>query len=139
MDIASRLDIPTPNVMRTPFYRPMLRLGAMRAPDDTIERTHLLAELLGSHGQDRGAAVVYVTLQKTAEEVSQMLVAAGFDARPYHAGLPSTQREVRSWCEYDRSLRLESPSTAPGPISQDFMEDVRCSLMFSGMLVSFAG
>ncbi|CAN0471420.1 unnamed protein product [Ascophyllum nodosum] len=97
MDIASRLDIPTPNVMRTLHSTAPCSVSA-RLLDDTIERTHLLAELLGSHGQDRGAAVVYVTLQKTAEEVSQMLVAAGFDARPYHAGLPSTQREeIQDW------------------------------------------
>lgn len=72
----------------------------MRAPDDTVERAHLLAELLGGEsgdGQGDGASVVYVTLQKTAVEVSQMLIAAGFDARPYHAGLPLAQREVRSW------------------------------------------
>lgn len=100
VDIANRLGIPSPNVFRTPFYRPLLSLGAMRAPDDTVERTHLLAELLGDKGGDGqggGASVVYVTLQKTAVEVSQMLIAAGFDARPYHAGLPSAQREVRSW------------------------------------------
>lgn len=100
VDIAHRLDIPPLNVFRTPFYRPMLSLGAMRAPDDTVERTHLLAEFLGDgdgHGQGSGASIVYVTLQKTAVEVSQMLIAGGFDARPYHAGLPSAQREVRSW------------------------------------------
>ncbi|CAN0476961.1 unnamed protein product, partial [Hapterophycus canaliculatus] len=83
----------------------MLSLGAVRAPDDAAERTRLLAEmLLGSHHQKHeqsgtmhgtgGAAVVYVTLQKTAVEVAEALVGAGLDARPYHAGLPPLQREV---------------------------------------------
>lgn len=73
----------------------MLQLGALRAPDDPVERTKMLAELLASgSGEGGGAAVVYVTLQKTAVEVAQALVAAGLDARPYHAGLPDLQREV---------------------------------------------
>ena len=81
--------------MRTPFYRPTLNLGAVRAPDDPVERANMLAKLMGTGGQEvAGAAVVYVTLQKTAVEVAQSLVAMGLDARPYHAGLPPLQREV---------------------------------------------
>lgn len=96
VDIANRLDIPPSHVMRTPFYRPMLNLGAVRAPDDPVERTNMLAELMGAAGQEAaGATVVYVTLQKTAVEVADSLVDLGFDARPYHAGLLPLQREVR--------------------------------------------
>jgi len=88
---------------RTPFYRPTLELGAVRAPEDTEERIQMLADMLLAgeqerHGDDSGvgagAAVVYVTLQKTAVEVAQALAAAGLDAKPYHAGLPPLQREV---------------------------------------------
>lgn len=81
----------------------MLSLGAVRAPDDPEERTRLLAELLlGAQNQQsgtiaEGAAVVYVTLQRTAQEVADALVGAGIDARPYHAGLPPLQREVCFW------------------------------------------
>lgn len=81
----------------------MLSLGAVRAPDDPEERTQMLTEMLllggerdGGEGGVAGAAVVYVTLQRTAVEVAEALVAAGLDARPYHAGLPALQREVRS-------------------------------------------
>lgn len=104
MDIASRLDIPLSNVVRTPFYRPMLSLSAVRAPDNPIERTKTLARCLlegdgvigGETGLDwGGATMVYVTLQKTAEEVAAALVMEGVDARPYHAGLPNVRREVR--------------------------------------------
>ncbi|CAN0374379.1 unnamed protein product [Ectocarpus sp. 12 AP-2014] len=85
----------------------MLTLGAVRAPDDQEERARLLADILlrGEHQQQGsgtaagpGAAVVYVTLQKTAVEVAQALAAAGIDARPYHAGLPPLQREeTQDW------------------------------------------
>lgn len=83
----------------------MLSLRAVRAPEDPVERTQMLADMLlageqqqqhdeGGDGASAGAAVVYVTLQRTAVEVAQALVAAGIDARPYHAGLPALQREV---------------------------------------------
>lgn len=107
MDIASRLDIPLSNVVRTPFYRPMLSLSAVRAPDNPIERTKTLARCLlegdgvigGETGLDwGGATMVYVTLQKTAEEVAAALVMEGVDARPYHAGLPNVRREeTQEW------------------------------------------
>lgn len=90
--------------LRTPFYRPMLSLRAVRAPEDPVERTQVLADMLlagerqqqdgGGDGAVAGAAVVYVTLQRTAVEVAQALVAAGIAARPYHAGLPALEREV---------------------------------------------
>lgn len=100
MDIATRLGIPPANVVRTPFYRPMLSLNAARAPDSHVERVKVLAKCLlaggtGTAGLDGGgAAVVYVTLQKTAEEVANALAKAGVDARPYHAGLQPAEREV---------------------------------------------
>lgn len=69
-----------------------------------MERTQMLADMLlageqqqqewGGDGAMAGAAVVYVTLQRTAVEVAEALVAAGIDARPYHAGLPALEREV---------------------------------------------
>eukprot|EP00903_Cladosiphon_okamuranus_P013126 g12242.t1 len=108
VDIANRLDIPSSNVKRTPFYRPMLSLRAVRAPEDPVERTQMLADMLLAGGQQQqgeggdgaiaGAAVVYVTLQRTAVEVAHALVAAGIDARPYHAGLPALEREeTQEW------------------------------------------
>lgn len=81
----------------------MLNLGAVRAPDDPIERTQMLAKMLLSDGTHAdGAAVVYVTLQKTAVEVAEALNVAGLDARPYHAGLSLLDREVCVLCEGDR-------------------------------------
>lgn len=75
-----------------------------------MERTQVLADMLlegekqrqGREGDGAGvgAAVVYVTLQRTAVEVAQALVAAGIDARPYHAGLPALEREVGFSCVF---------------------------------------
>lgn len=40
-----------------------------------------------------GPAIVYVTLQKQAEEVSDKLRVHGIESFIYHAGLPSEKRE----------------------------------------------
>ena len=58
-------------------------------PDEDKRRA--LIDALGA--SPAGPAIVYVTLQKTAEKVAEMLVAAGFDAKPYHAGMKMEQRE----------------------------------------------
>lgn len=39
-----------------------------------------------------GPAIVYVTLQKQAEDVAERLRAYGIDCLVYHAGLPSERR-----------------------------------------------
>ena len=45
-----------------------------------------------------GPAIVYVTLQRTAEEVSEKLIQVGLPARAYHAGLDDNVRsEVQDW------------------------------------------
>ena len=40
-----------------------------------------------------GPAIVYVTLQRHAEEIATKLRPHGLDAEVYHAGLPTEQRE----------------------------------------------
>ena len=41
-----------------------------------------------------GPTIVYVSLQRQAEEVAARLVAAGIKAKPYHAGMEATKREA---------------------------------------------
>ena len=40
-----------------------------------------------------GPAIIYVTLQKQAEEIADRLRPHGLDPTVYHAGLPSEERE----------------------------------------------
>jgi ATP-dependent DNA helicase RecQ len=44
-------------------------------------------------GRPIGPTIVYVTFQRTAEEVAELLSAEGFTARAYHAGMESEERE----------------------------------------------
>ena len=53
-----------------------------------------------------GPAIVYVTLQKHAEEVANTLRSYQIDAQIYHAGLPSEERErvQLSFMESDKGI-----------------------------------
>ena len=50
----------------------------------------MLVERLRSRPE--GPTIVYVTLQRTAERMAEVLRSAGFDAQPYHAGLDPDRR-----------------------------------------------
>ena len=75
--------------VHTGFYRPNLHVRATACAADRRLDT-LVARL-----QERpsGPAIVYVTLQKTAETVAAALDHAGYPARPYHAGMEAEMRE----------------------------------------------
>ncbi len=74
--------------VRTGFHRPNLKL--LLTPTPAAERDAALLERLGA--RPTGPTIVYVTLQRTAEEVAERLAAAGFPARAYHAGMKDELR-----------------------------------------------
>ncbi|MDN5871366.1 MAG: RecQ family ATP-dependent DNA helicase [Nitrococcus sp.] len=93
-DICRGFAIAPECAIRTGFYRPNLTL--LTTPVDASQRDGVLLARL----QERksGPAIVYVTLQKTAERVAQRLSNAGLPARAYHAGMKDDQRtEVQDW------------------------------------------
>ena len=93
-DIAAAFDVADDAVVRTPFHRPNLELRVTAAPAD--RRGPLLLQRLKQ--RPRGPTIVYVTLQKAAEDVAALLAAAGLPARPYHAGMESDARHaVQDW------------------------------------------
>ena len=81
--------------VRTPFHRPNLHLKATAVGDSRSKLQGLLASL---KEREPGSAIVYVTLQRSAEEVAQALIDSGLEARPYHAGLENDLRvETQEW------------------------------------------
>ncbi len=82
-DICRLFDIVPEAAVRTGFYRENLTL--LTTPVAEQDRDAVLLDRLRS--RPAGPAIVYVTLQRTAEEVAQRLSAAGFSARAYHAGM----------------------------------------------------
>ncbi len=80
--------------VRTGFHRPNLEL--IMTPTPAAARDDALVDRL--RRRPPGSTIVYVTLQRTAEQVAERLTAAGFAARAYHAGLKDDRRaEVQDW------------------------------------------
>ncbi|HBC17498.1 MAG TPA: RecQ family ATP-dependent DNA helicase, partial [Alcanivorax sp.] len=74
--------------IQTGFFRPNLALAVR--PCRTDERDQYLLDQLTSRSAE--PAIVYVTLQKTAETVAAFLQAQGLKAQAYHAGLKDEPR-----------------------------------------------
>ena len=93
-DIAQAFGIPPAARIVTSFHRPNLRLLA--SPTSAAERTRALVARLTE--RPAGSAIVYVTLQKTAEQVAARLQQAGLPAQAYHAGMDDEARvAVQEW------------------------------------------
>ena len=88
-DIRRAFGIAEADHVQTSFLRPNLAYRVTPCADK-----HRL-DLLTSRLQERqGAAIVYVTLQKTAEQVANHLQKRGLKALAYHAGLPDEKRHA---------------------------------------------
>jgi ATP-dependent DNA helicase RecQ len=93
-DICREFAITADALIHTGFYRPNLTLRI--APCRSNEQIDLL--LVGLKERPPGPTIIYVTLQRTAETVSDTLRKSGFLARAYHAGLPNEERDtVQDW------------------------------------------
>jgi ATP-dependent DNA helicase RecQ len=86
--IADAFEIDPGDVVRTGFYRPNLALRV--TPTTPKDRDDLLLTRLKE--RPVGPAVVYVTLQRTAERVAALAADAGLPAEAYHAGIQAEDR-----------------------------------------------
>ena len=94
VDMCNAFEISSDCATCTGFYRPNLTLLTTKA--DATGRDEMLLDQLRQNPP--GPTIVYVTLQRKAEEVAQNLSAAGLQARPYHAGLQNeTRTAVQEW------------------------------------------
>ena len=88
-DIRRAFCIDEADHVQTSFLRPNLAYRVTPCADK--DRLGLLTSRLKERP---GSAIVYVTLQKTAEEVANHLQKSGLKALAYHAGLPDDQRHA---------------------------------------------
>ena len=88
-EIVERLGLRDPLVVVRGFDRPNIHLAVRTFPDDDEKREGLLAAV--AEAQKPG--IVYAATRARAEEVAAALVAAGVNARPYHAGMRKAERE----------------------------------------------
>ncbi|KAI0155339.1 ATP-dependent DNA helicase recQ [Xylariaceae sp. FL1272] len=84
-DICKAFDIKESRVFRTPPYRPNLELN-VEALVDVDEKFPKLLQFLSDH---QGPSLVYVTLQREAEELAKELRIHKLSAAAFHAGLPA--------------------------------------------------
>ena len=89
-DICRAFAIESDAFIHTGFYRPNLALRV--TPCDMREQTTLLVRRLRE--LPRGPTIVYVTLQRTAGRIAQVLEEEGFAARAYHAGMETEKRNA---------------------------------------------
>lgn len=89
-DMCQKLSIAVDDCVRTGFYRDNLFLQV--TPVTSQEKNSLLLKRLQERG--RGATIVYVTLQKSAEELAFHLSEKGYKAKAYHAGMRSDDRTI---------------------------------------------
>jgi ATP-dependent DNA helicase RecQ len=93
-DICREFKIASDAFVHTGFYRPNLTLRI--TPCNSGGKTELLLDRLKN--RPPGPAIVYVTLQRTAEMVANALNKKGLPARHYHAGLSGEERgQVQDW------------------------------------------
>jgi ATP-dependent DNA helicase RecQ len=89
-DICKAFDTDRSDVVHTGFYRPNLRLHV--TPCEADRRDDLLLQRLRE--RPAGPTIVYVTLQKTAEDVTAFLRKNGLNATAYHAGMKPEDRNA---------------------------------------------
>jgi ATP-dependent DNA helicase RecQ len=93
-DICAGFGIERADAIATGAYRPNLTL--LMTPVVADERDALLVERIQS--RPPGSAIVYVTLQRTALRIAELLAEQGLPARPYHAGMKDEERTaVQEW------------------------------------------
>ena len=93
-DIRAGFGIEEADSVVTGFYRANLTL--LTTSVHAAARDQCLIDRLRE--RPAGSAIVYVTLQRTAQRVATRLAASGLPARAYHAGMSAEDRvEVQEW------------------------------------------
>ena len=88
-DMQKKFAIQAEHIIKTGFYRANLSL--LMHPIAQHTKVNALTRWLGK--RDGQSSIVYVTLQKTAEQIAATLQQAGIRAVAYHAGMATELRE----------------------------------------------
>ncbi|MCK5147146.1 RecQ family ATP-dependent DNA helicase [bacterium] len=89
-DICKKFELARSNVIITGSYRENLYLQ-ITSTNETEKNKVLLQRI---HESPNDPTIVYVTLQKTAEDVADFLCNNGINAHAYHAGMKNEEREL---------------------------------------------
>ena len=89
-DMCKKFSVLRRNVTVTGFYRKNLFLGV--SPVKESEKKDKLYKRINE--SPTSPTIVYVTLQKTAENIADFLKSHKINSRPYHAGMENEEREL---------------------------------------------
>ena len=89
-DICRAFNIAPEAYVNIGYHRPNLHIRL--SPCASVAKEPFLLERLAT--QPRGATIIYVTLQKQAEDLALRLQQAGYAATAYHAGLKAEERSA---------------------------------------------
>ncbi|MFT6926165.1 MAG: ATP-dependent DNA helicase RecQ [Psychromonas sp.] len=89
-DMGNKFAIDPGNITLTGSYRANLNLSVLGV--GSSDKLNKLLPWLADRKQQAG--IIYVTLQKTAEEVAKQLSYSGVPAQAYHAGMNGDQRQA---------------------------------------------
>ena len=108
-DIQDILGFSEKNVFRMSFERKNLRYIVRTTENKFNELVHILRSVAGP-------AIVYIRSRQGTVDVAQALVAEGFTALHYHAGLSNVEKDVRqrSWQEDDTRIMVATNAFGMG-------------------------
>ncbi|MBE0577340.1 MAG: RecQ family ATP-dependent DNA helicase [Desulfuromonadales bacterium] len=89
-DVREAFGVTLEDYVHTGFYRPNLELSVLPVAGD--DRRQILLSRIRT--RPPGSTIVYVTLQRTAEDVADYLKNNGLQATAYHAGLKNEDRSA---------------------------------------------
>ena len=87
-DIAERLNLTNPTVFIEGFDRPNICYSVQPKTDARKQLLHFLQDRTDSSG------IIYCLSRKSVEATAEWLRTQGFNAMPYHAGMPAEQRNM---------------------------------------------
>lgn len=108
-DIQEKLCFSTENVFRMSFERKNLSYVVRNTLDPLREMAHILRSVPGS-------AIVYVRTRKTSKEVSEWLEKLGFSSTFYHAGLETSEKDLRQkqWTKDEKRIIVATTAFGMG-------------------------
>jgi ATP-dependent DNA helicase RecQ len=89
-DMSLKLNVPRNNITITGSYRENLFLQISPVPE--YKKSKFLIQRINESPKE--PTIVYVTLQKTAENVSNFLYTNGINSHHYHAGMKNDERDL---------------------------------------------
>lgn len=108
-DMAQKFAIHPEHIVQTGFYRHNLDIDLISIPSNKESSHEKLSALKNILNETQGASIVYVTQQKTAEDVARALQADGYSAEAYHAGLGSDIRsEIQARFMNDKAINSKT-------------------------------